>query len=182
VCQALAATNLLEIILDSWDRNNRILVNLLRALPPGGLEARVMVGSPSVAEMFTHIHFVRLIFISEDAPEFTTQLPPREWLNEGNSNHIAEELDMSAKAVRDAVESRILHGQEMEVHYDHPLLYLQHMIWHEGYHHGQIKLALKMTAVLSMMKRLVRSHGTSGSTRPREHRHLVGDACLADYQ
>ena len=25
--------NLLEIILDSWDRNNRILVNLLRALP-----------------------------------------------------------------------------------------------------------------------------------------------------
>jgi uncharacterized damage-inducible protein DinB len=137
--------NLLEIILDSWDRNNRILVNLLRALPPGGLEARVMVGSPSVAEMFTHIHFVRLIFISEDAPEFTTQLPPREWLNEGNSNHIAEELDMSAKAVRDAVESRILHGQEMEVHCDHPLLYLQHMIWHEGYHHGQIKLALKMT-------------------------------------
>jgi hypothetical protein len=41
--------NLLEIILDSWDRNNRILVNLLRALPPDGLEARVMAGSPSVA-------------------------------------------------------------------------------------------------------------------------------------
>lgn len=137
--------NLLEIILDSWDRNNRILVNLLRALPPGGLEARAMVGSPSVAEMFTHIHFVRLIFISEDAPEFATQLPPREWLNEGNPDRIAEDLDRSAKAVRDAVESRIQHGQEMEVHYDHPLLYLQHMIWHEGYHHGQIKLALKMT-------------------------------------
>ena len=29
------------------------------------------------------------------------------------------------------------------MHYDHPLLFLQHMIWHEGYHHGQIKLALK---------------------------------------
>jgi hypothetical protein len=24
------------------------------------------------------------------------------------------------------------------------LFYLQHMIWHEGYHHSQIKLALKM--------------------------------------
>jgi hypothetical protein len=54
-------------------------------------------------------------------------------------------LDRSAKAVRDAVEICIQRGQEMRVHYDHPLLYLQHMIWHEGYHHGQMKLALKMT-------------------------------------
>lgn len=110
-----------------------------------GLEARVMARSPSVAEMFTHIHFVRLIFLSEDAPEFATQLPPREWLNEGNPDRIADELDGSAKAVRDAVETCIQRGQEMKIHYDHPLLYLQHMIWHEGYHHGQMKLALKMS-------------------------------------
>ena len=32
----------------------------------------------------------------------------------------------------------------MDRHYDHPILMLQHLIWHEGYHHGQIKLALKM--------------------------------------
>ena len=32
----------------------------------------------------------------------------------------------------------------MEVHYDHPILMLQHLIWHDGYHHGQVKLALKM--------------------------------------
>jgi uncharacterized damage-inducible protein DinB len=32
----------------------------------------------------------------------------------------------------------------MDLHYDHPILLLQHMLWHEGYHHGQIKLALKM--------------------------------------
>ncbi len=139
-----ANNNLLDIILDSWDRNNRILVNLVRALPPGGLEARVMSGSPSVAEMFTHMHFVRLIFLSEDAPEFAGQLPSREWVNEGDADRIAEELEKSAKGVRDAVESRIQSGQEMKLHYDHPLLFLQHMIWHEGYHHGQIKLALKM--------------------------------------
>lgn len=136
--------SLLEIILESWDRNNRILVNLLRALPPGGLDARVMAGSPSVAEMFTHIHYVRLIFLSEDAPEFAIELPSREWINETNPDRIAEELDSSAKAVRDAVEMCIQRGQEMKLHYDHPLLYMQHMMWHEGYHHGQMKLALKM--------------------------------------
>ncbi len=39
-------------------------------MPEGGLEVRAMEGSPSVAEMFTHIHYVRLVFVSEDAPEF----------------------------------------------------------------------------------------------------------------
>ena len=67
--------NLLEVILESWDRNNRILVNLLRALPDGGLGARAHSESPTVAEMFTHVHFVRLIFISEDAPEWPFRCP-----------------------------------------------------------------------------------------------------------
>src|ERR1700720_2624716 len=58
---------LLEDLLDSWDRNNTILVNLLRALPEGGLEARAMEGSSSIAEMVTHIHYVRLVFVLEDA-------------------------------------------------------------------------------------------------------------------
>ena len=60
--------SLLEALLDSWDRNNTILLNLLRALPEGGLEARAMEGSPSISELFTHIHFVRLGFVFEDAP------------------------------------------------------------------------------------------------------------------
>jgi hypothetical protein len=48
---------LLEALLDSWDRDNTILLNLLRILPESGLEARTMEGSPSVAEMFMHIHY-----------------------------------------------------------------------------------------------------------------------------
>jgi hypothetical protein len=72
---------LLEALLDSWDHNNTILLNLLRALPEGGLET---------------------------------------------------------------VEGRLESGRNMDLHYDHPILMLHHMIWHEGYHHGQIKLALKL--------------------------------------
>jgi len=33
---------LLDLLLDSWDRNNTILLNLLRALPDGGLETRAI--------------------------------------------------------------------------------------------------------------------------------------------
>lgn len=136
--------SLLEVLLDSWDRNNAILLNLLRALPQGGLEVRAMESSPSVAQLFTHMHYVRLVFVFEDAPEFARNLPEEEWAVELDSDRIARMLNDSAGAVRDAVKSRVEAGRDMDLHYDHPVLLLQHMVWHEGYHHGQIKLALKL--------------------------------------
>jgi len=138
-----ADRSLLEAVLDSCDRNNKILVNLLGMVPEGGLEARAMEGSPSVAQMLMHIHYVRLVFIEEDAPEFARAVPREEWPTEHDRERIEEMLNESAKAVSEAVENKIASGGEMKLHYDHPLLFLQHMIWHEGYHHGQIKLALK---------------------------------------
>jgi uncharacterized damage-inducible protein DinB len=136
--------HLLEAVLDSWDRNNAILVNLLRAVAQGGLEVRAMEGSPSIAQLFTHMHYVRLVFVVEDAPEFARELPKEEWAAEQDADRIVQMLNESAKVVRDAVKGRVETGREMELHYDHPILLLQHMIWHEGYHQGQIKLALKL--------------------------------------
>ena len=134
---------LLEPILDTWDRNHRILVNLLRAVPPGGMEARATEESPTVAEMFAHMIYVRLVFLAEDVPEFALG-EPRDWIPVRDPERLAAGLEASAQAVRQAVSSCIERGQAMQVHYDHPLLFLGHMIWHEGYHHGQIKLALKI--------------------------------------
>lgn len=134
---------LLDAILDSWDRNNTILVNLLRAVPDGGMFARAADGSPTVAELFVHIHYVRLVFVEEDAPEFGRPVPDGEWRAEPDRDRLAAMLNDSAKVVRDAVKGRLQAGRGMNLHYDHPILMLQHMIWHEGYHHGQIKLALK---------------------------------------
>src|SRR5579884_1636767 len=107
-----ADQSLLDVLLDSWSRNNTILINLLRAVPEGGLDARAMRNSPSVAEMFTHIHYVRLVFISEDAPEFGTNLPEREWVAEHDRDHIARLLNDSARTVRDAVKGRLQAGRD----------------------------------------------------------------------
>jgi uncharacterized damage-inducible protein DinB len=136
---------LLEALLESWDRNNTILVNLLRALPEGGLEAKATADGPTIAQLFTHIHYVRLVFVLEDAPDFAREMPREEWLVERDRGRIAQMLQDSAQAVRDAVKSKVESRSDMNLHYDHPILLLQHMIWHEGYHHGQIKLALKLT-------------------------------------
>lgn len=135
---------LLEALLDSWERNNRILLNLLQSIPEDRLNTRARDGCPSIAELFTHIHYVRLVFVAEDVPEVAEAVPKREWQADANSENMAEMLNISASTVRGAVKGRLESGRQMELHYDHPILMLQHMIWHEGYHHGQIKLALKL--------------------------------------
>ena len=135
--------DLLPGLLDSWDCNNTILINLLRALPEDALTLRPMESSPSVGELFAHIHYVRLVFVSEDAPEFARPLPD-EWVQPVDRDLMIGMLNDSAQAVREAVQGRLEAARQMDVHYDDPILLLQHMIWHEGYHHGQIKLTLKL--------------------------------------
>lgn len=137
-------TNVLDALLDSWDRNNVITTNLLRLVPDDALDITPADGSPSIGQLFTHIHYVRLVFVLEDAPEFARPMLKDEWATEHDRDRLAQMLAESAKAVRDAVEGRLKSGREMDMHYDHPILMLQHLIWHEGYHHGQIKLALKL--------------------------------------
>jgi len=135
--------SLLDAILDSWDRNNTIVINLFRALSPEAMKIRPAPGSPSIAQLFTHIHYVRSVFVLEDAPEWATKLPDEEWGVDPSPERMMQRLNDSAKAVRDAVKGRLDSAREMNLHYDHPILMLQHLIWHEGYHHGQIKIALK---------------------------------------
>jgi uncharacterized damage-inducible protein DinB len=135
---------LLDALLDSWNRNNTIMLNLLRALPAGGLEVTAMESSPSVAQQFMHIHHERLISVFEEAAEFARPVPDEEWPIERDRDRIAQMLTESATAVCDAVRGRVLAGRDLDLNYDHPILMLQLLLWHEGYHHGQIKLALKI--------------------------------------
>ena len=81
--------SLLEALLDSWNRNNTILVNLLRAIPKDALQISAIQGSPSIAKMFNHIHYVRLVFVSEDASEFAREVP-KEWVDELDPDRIPQ--------------------------------------------------------------------------------------------
>lgn len=134
---------LLHAILDSWDRNNTILVNLLRLVPAEAMDLRGTNSSHTIGELFTHMHYCRLVFVFEDAPEIVPVEPKGEWAAEPDRERLIRKLNESAVAVREAVRTRLTSGRAMDRHYDHPILMLQHFIWHEGYHQGQIKLVLK---------------------------------------
>ena len=135
--------DVLDALLDSWDRNNTILKNLVLALPDGALALRATNTSQTIGGLVAHMHYCRLIFVQEDAPESAIPIPEGEWRSERDPRRIVAWLDESAAVVKEAVQRRLASGKPMDTHYDHPILLLQHMIWHEGYHHGQIKLTLK---------------------------------------
>lgn len=138
--------DLLAPLLDSWERNNAVLVSLLEVLPYGGLKAKAADDSPTVAAMFGHIHHVRMAMVHENAPEHASLEMGFDWI-EHTADEIKQLLYGSAGAVHNAVKDRIESGREMDMHFDHPLLAIQHLIWHEGYHYGQIKLALKLSGM-----------------------------------
>src|SRR5262245_45718185 len=106
---------LLEVLLDSWDRNNAIMLNLLSLIPQGAMNVRPTKDSPTVAELFAHVHYVRLVFVLEDAPEFARPTPDNEWSAEQNRDRLEQMLNDSAKAVRDAVKSRVEQGKDMNL-------------------------------------------------------------------
>lgn len=135
---------LLDDLIDSWDRNNTILINLLHMVADDAMDLRPVEGSPTIAQLFTHMHYCRLVFVEEDAPEFARPVPVGEWQSVQDKRTLEIMLRDSAAAVGEAVRGRLESGKPMDRHYDHPILMFQHMIWHEGYHHGQIKLTLKM--------------------------------------
>ncbi|WP_407569483.1 DinB family protein [Deinococcus altitudinis] len=134
---------LLAAALHSRDRNNAVLLGLLRVLPAGALAVRATEDGPSVAGSFMHLHSVRLNLVHENAPEIGVTLPGQDWEDLRDPDLIARHLDESAAAVGQAVQGRQMAGRALDLH-DHLLLMLGHLIWHEGYHHGQIKLALKL--------------------------------------
>ena len=51
-------TNVLDALLDSWDRNNIITTNLLRLVPDDAIDIKPIDGSPSIGQLFTHLHYV----------------------------------------------------------------------------------------------------------------------------
>jgi uncharacterized damage-inducible protein DinB len=134
---------LLDATLRSWDLHQEVLVNLLRALPAGGLAARATATSPTVAQIFHHLHHERTASLLENSPEHAGEPPASEWSDEHDVERLAALLDDSARRVREAVRERVEAGRGLDQDFAHPVQMLHFLVFHEAYHHGQIKLALK---------------------------------------
>jgi uncharacterized damage-inducible protein DinB len=134
-------------LLDIWDRNNAIMLNLLKLLPAGALSVRALPHSPTIGQQLMHLYYIRLAHVEEATPRYAVPVPEEEWPYEDNAERLAGLFAESASVVRGALAAHLESGEPTDLHYDSPLIMLMHLIWHEAYHHGQIKLTLKLAGM-----------------------------------
>lgn len=143
--------NLHLALLDSWDRQCEIVKAVASLVTTENRHFRPADDGLRLDEQLAHIHGTRRFWLSQLAPNEAAALPSSRQDDEGTP---LEDLDAlraclgaSAAAVRDLVELSLDQSGPLAggaATYDHPVLFLQHMVWHEGWHVGQIMTALRV--------------------------------------
>jgi uncharacterized damage-inducible protein DinB len=142
---------MLDVVLDSWDRQCRIVDNLFDLIDDGLKVQRPSEDGMPIVEQFAHIHNTRRFWLANVSPEHIegygrsyVQVGEEDWEPLQDLAELRELLRRSGEAVRDATEEGLKSGRTPFGGYDHPVLFLQHMLWHEGYHFALIVLALRL--------------------------------------
>jgi len=135
-----------ELLLESWDRQARIIQSLadlvdekIRSVKPSE------DGWPLDAQL-AHVHQTRRWWLKSTDAKYLEGYG-RAVLEDGETpiadlGEIKGLLVQSAAAVRTATLEGLKAGGKFGP-YDHAIFFLQHMVWHEGYHAGLILLALR---------------------------------------
>lgn len=138
-------------LLDSWDRQCRIVDSVNSLIDEGNRHVKPSEDGMALDSQLAHMHGTRRYFLSQVAPEHATDIASGYADNEGTPltdlDAIKACLAASGKAVREAVQEGIEKGGPMQgghVVYDNAVLFLQHLVWHEGWHIGLIFLALRL--------------------------------------
>ena len=143
----LPIMNVTEALLESWDRQSRIVNALASLVDDSNQNFKPSEDGGDLLWQLAHIHNVRRFWLSQAAPEAAIDLP--DTFTDGWQTPITDldairaALEQSAVAVRKTVESSIQTGAVMKG-YDHPVMFLQHMVWHEGWHVGLLMLGLRL--------------------------------------
>lgn len=147
--------NATEALLEAWNRQARIIDNLASLMTPELLVAKPSEDGWTLAFHFAHMHSTRrgwhLNAAGLEEPVgaslYTVTGSGETWDDYAPSDDISEirsKLAESAKLVHDWTAEQIEAGTQQAGNYDHPVLYLQHMLWHEGWHAGLIILAMRL--------------------------------------
>jgi uncharacterized damage-inducible protein DinB len=140
--------SLSNAIIESWDRSSRIISNEAKGLDPESLSIQTLPDEWPIVQHLCHVHGTRRHWLSVVAPEFSVGIErlytkvEGGWVPIDDLTTVVAELDKSALQIRKAMEV-LLEEPKPIGPYSHPVFFLQHMIWHEGWHTSSIMQALR---------------------------------------
>lgn len=142
-------TDLTPVLLESWQRVNTILLKIVDSLTPEQLELKVGEDEMNIAEHLAHINQTRKFWLSRVSPPSVEGVEIL-WEKISENDYKAERDTARIKRILTDTSNRLVSGLTEQLQdpqpvggYDHPIFFLQHMVWHEGWHVSSIMYALR---------------------------------------
>ncbi len=140
--------DVISALLESFVRQARMVDSLAGLMTEGNRHAKTDPEGWSLDYHLCHIHEVRYWWLQNVSPEDAGVLRD---VFDGETEQPIESLDEiraclqhSAQIVHDVAARLISDGTQRVGSYDHPVFFLQHMLWHDGYHYGLANLCLRL--------------------------------------
>jgi len=144
----IRAMNVTGALLDSWDRQCLIVNTVAEKIDESNRHLKPSEDGWPLDRQLAHIHKVRHFFLTNISPERGAAIGDsfvEGWETPiSDLGHIKSLLKQSGVEVREAVAEALSNGVSKIGWYDNPVLFLQHMVWHEGWHVGLIFLGLRL--------------------------------------
>ena len=132
-----------DLLVDTWQINNRIHLYLLDAIPDDALPSSLTGRGRTAFDLFAHIHNVRLMWLKLAAPDLMPGLEKIEPKSIGSTEFLAAALSASGAAISDLVRRTVNSGGRIKGFKPHATAFVGYLISHESHHRGQIEWALK---------------------------------------
>jgi uncharacterized damage-inducible protein DinB len=132
----------MDPLIETWRIHHRINLYLLAALTPAQLPTKGASGGRTVAQMFGHIHNVRLMWLKAAgaAPSAVDKLEPEAAHTVAS---LTKALDASSEAIEALLTTALDNGGKVKGFKPHVHAFVGYLVSHESHHRGQAVLALK---------------------------------------
>lgn len=133
----------------AWEKNARIVDRLAAAVTSGDLGLSLGEGEMDAAGHLCHIHGTRRWWISQIDPDMLAG-SERLYVQNGEDWEPVRDLEViRARLPESAAQVARLYQSLMESGakpgpYEHPSFFVQHLLWHEGWHVGALLAILRL--------------------------------------
>ncbi len=139
-----------ELVLDSWNRQAAMVAGLAEFVTEDLRHLKPSDDGMALDEQLCHINFVRKDWLSTTGSKRLDDLGDvfqkvgDHYEPIGDLDEIRRQLRLSAAAIGGTFTDFMMPNSSKIAQYENPVLLIQHMIWHEGYHAALILLALRL--------------------------------------
>ena len=133
-----------DALLETWAINGRVVLYVLAAAADAGLAGQGATRGRGAGEMFAHLHNVRLMWLQSAAPDLLGNLTKLEKAVAGDKAALTRALTDSAAAIGQML-ARALPAGKVKGFKPHAAAFVGYLISHEGYHLGEIGVALQQS-------------------------------------